>query len=97
MTLKELKQYLKAELPELEDMGDGKLSTYLGTVQSLDPCGKYHHLLSPNGMEPEDNCERYWSNLESAAESLNAWIENGDGDPCDVYLCMNGGKDNGRI
>ena len=92
-TIQELRKQLKMELPALEDQGDGKLSTYLGTVQTLDPCGRYHHVLSPNGATTE--CERFWANLEAAAASLNAWTEAGDSDGCDIFLCMSGGQSDG--
>lgn len=71
--------------PEEYD-GDGKFVEYLGSVMALDPCGRYHHCLSPNGVT--DRCERYWEALERAADRLGGWIENGEGDPCDVFFCL---------
>lgn len=66
--------------------GDGKRLEFLGTVMALDPCGRYHHCLSPNGVS--SRCEAYWEALERAAERLGGWIENGEGDPCDVFFCL---------
>ena len=59
---------------------------YLGSYLSLDPCGKYHHILSLNGVTKR--CERFWTNLEECAEELNAWIESGEGNGLDVFLCI---------
>jgi len=68
------------------EMDEGQyLSNFLGTYMSLDPCGKYHHFLSPNGVTKK--CERFWGNLEKSANELNMWIESGEGDPCDIFLC----------
>lgn len=60
---------------------------YLGTYMSLDPCGKYHHFLSPNGITKR--CENFWDNIEKACNKLNLWIEEGESDPCDIFLCKN--------
>jgi len=66
--------------------GDDYESCFLGTVFALDPCGRYHHaMLSPNGLTAR--CVAYWESLEKAAERLDMWIENGEGDPCDVFVC----------
>lgn len=59
---------------------------YLGSYMSLDPCGRYHHCLSPNGAT--DRCERFWEALERAADRLGGWIESGEGDPTDIFFCM---------
>ena len=73
---------------------DGQyLSSYIGSFMSLDPCGRYHHVLSPNGIS--DECVDFWESLESTAESMDCWIESGEGDPTDIYLCT--GIDNDRI
>jgi hypothetical protein len=60
-------------------------SNFLGSYMSLDPCGKYHHFLSPNGVTKK--CNQFWENLDRAASELNCWIESGEGDPCDIFLC----------
>lgn len=62
-------------------------TVYLGSFMYLDPCGRYHHILSPNGITSK--CERFWENLDSIAESMNMWIETGEGDPTDIFLCRN--------
>jgi hypothetical protein len=92
MNKREVKRYLKSIMPEMdevenlyEDEGIYK-SIYLGSFMSLDPCGKYHHILSPNGVT--SRCEAFWQRLENAASELNGWIETGEGDPTDIYFCM---------
>lgn len=82
----ELRAILRAERFYRQDRdGEEYASLYLGSVLSLDPCGRYHHVLSPNGATMR--CIRYWENLEETAEELGAWIETGEGDACNVYLC----------
>ena len=56
---------------------------FLGTVFALDPCGRYHHMLSPNGLTAK--CERFWESLERQLEKRGMWLESGEGDPCDQY------------
>lgn len=59
---------------------------YLGSYMSLDPCGRYHHCLSPNSAT--DRCERFWEAIEEAASRLGGWIEGGEGDPTDIFFCL---------
>ena len=59
---------------------------YIGSFMSLDPCGRYHHAISPNGLS--QRCERYWEALEKAAGRLGGWIESGEGDPTDIFFCL---------
>jgi hypothetical protein len=61
-------------------------SAYIGSYMSLDPCGRYHHCLSPNGAT--SRCEAFWEALEKAADRLGGWIEGGEGDPTDIYFCI---------
>ena len=71
----------------VEDCGDGRYkSCYLGSFMSLDPCGRYHHILSPNGSS--NRCEAYWKALDKAAYRLGGWIGSGEGDPTDIYFCL---------
>jgi hypothetical protein len=65
--------------------GEEYMANFLGTFMQLDPCGRYHHPLSPNGITKR--CSRYWENMEKAAQSLGMWLQEGEGDPCDIYLC----------
>ena len=100
MNYREIKRNLKADAADIlalpttaptngetvYDDGEGNIlaSFYLGSTLSLDPCGRYHHFLSPNGLTAR--CERYWENLERAAEELGLSITSGEGDPCDVFV-----------
>ena len=56
---------------------------FLGTVFALDPCGRYHHMLSPNGYT--NKCGRYWESLERQLEKRGMWLTSGEGDPCDQF------------
>jgi hypothetical protein len=94
MTKKELKKsiqrILKTEhFEKIEDYEDSNPfeAYYLGSSLSLDPCGKYHHVLSPNGITPK--CERFWNNLESVCNELNVWTDSLNEDGLDVFLCRN--------
>ena len=69
-----------------DDEDEQYVSNYLGSTFSLDPCGKYHHMLSPNGVTK--TCEKFWENLSQAAEDLGGWIESGEGDACDIFFCF---------
>ena len=61
-------------------------SVYIGSFLSLDPCGRYHHVLSPNGVTK--NCMQFWESLDKVASQLGGWIESGEGDPLDQYFCL---------
>ena len=90
MTFKEIKQSLKASIVDMEETenmdGEQIKTVFLGSYISLDPCGRYHHILSPNGYSAR--CERFWNSLERAAEELGGWIESGEGDPTDIFFSM---------
>jgi hypothetical protein len=73
------------EVESWDDNDNKYLSQYIGSFMSLDPCGKYHNILSPNNATLR--CERFWENLDSVASELNLWIESGEGDPTDIFLC----------
>lgn len=61
------------------------MSVYLGSYLDLDPCGRYHHILSPNGIKK--SCIAFWDRLESCAGELGCWLQSGEGDALDVFLC----------
>jgi hypothetical protein len=68
-----------------------KMSLYLGSVMSLMPSGKYYTAwANSNVTEGEANKgAAEWERMESAASELGAWIESGEGDPTDAFLCWN--------
>ena len=86
------RETMKQELIEALESGeeyqdyDGNhiKGAYLGTYMALDPCGRYHHALSPNGAT--DECLEYWETLEECADEIGAYITSGEGDPCDIYI-----------
>ncbi len=91
MTRKEIVKELKSLIPNMEFVpgqygGDARMSIYLGSYLSLDPCGRYHHILSLNGATKK--CEAYWARLDKAADEVGGWIESGEGDPTDIYFSM---------
>ncbi|MHA2220327.1 MAG: hypothetical protein ACXACY_30995 [Candidatus Hodarchaeales archaeon] len=67
------------------DEGDTYKSVYIGSWMYLDPCGRYHHVISPNGLT--QRCANFWESLDKAAERLNGWVECGEGDPTDIFFC----------
>lgn len=74
-------------LTEPEDFEDTRvLSFFWGKWMNLDPCGRYHHFLSPNGVKPE--CEAYWTDLDEAMDDVNfdGCVHVGDGDPTDIFI-----------
>lgn len=95
MTKKEMKKWLLEEKEKMEivdnnwkavfgDEPDKIKSVYLGSYMSLDPCGRYHHILSPNGVTKK--CLKFWEDLENVAESIKCYITVGEGDPTDIYM-----------
>lgn len=56
---------------------------YLGRVYNFDPCGKYHHLLSPNGVQKR--CIFAWEEFEQAIEKLGMATVSNEGDPTELY------------
>ena len=61
---------------------------YLGTVFNLFPSGKYYMPWCTNfSLEEASEDEKYREALEKIAQSFDGYIENGEGDPCDVYFC----------
>ena len=78
MDKKTMKKVLKGLIPKMEKVestfhADAYKSIFLGSYLSLDPCGKYHHFLSPNGVTKK--CENYWQRLEKAADKLVAGFQ----------------------
>ena len=74
------------EMEEFETMEGNVRGIFLGSFMSLDPCGRYHHFLSPNGLTEE--CEEFWETLHEAANEADGWIGDSDGDACDVFFYM---------
>ena len=88
MNMTEIKQFLESHIKDAigQTDGDGRTfkSVYLGSFMKLDPCGRYHHMLSPNGITKR--CEQFWESLEKVAEDLHGAISSGEGDQTDIYF-----------
>ena len=95
MNKKEIKEFIKSAMNDnvsVTDITDefenqSYKSVYLGTYMSLDPCGKFHHVLSPN--EITKRCEQFWNSMEKVAEELGGIIHESEGDGCDVIFSWN--------
>lgn len=78
---------LRADRGKMHLSEDGlTLSVFIGTVTALDPCGCYH----PFYEEAPAECVKYWDAIREAAEEAGMWIEHGEFDPIDVFLCCDG-------
>lgn len=91
MDRKTMKKNLKGLIPKMEkvegnDYEIGYMTIFLGSYLTLDPCGKYHHFLSPNGATKK--CEAFWERVEKAADEVGGWISSGEGDALDIFFCM---------
>lgn len=88
MNRTEIRQFLEASMKDAveqtDDEGRTFKSIYLGSFMMLDPCGKYHHMISPNGIT--ERCSQFWESLEKVAEELHGTISSGEGDPTDIYF-----------
>lgn len=58
---------------------------YLGSYMYLDPCGRFHHFLSPNGVTRK--CEDFWDSLDRQVSRRGLSLEGGEGDPTDIFVC----------
>jgi len=86
MTRREIRKTLARILREEKfSPVEGYECIYLGSFTDLDPCGRFHHILSPNGITKR--CIRFWDNLEECAQELGCWIEAGEWDGTDIFLC----------
>ena len=72
-------------MERVEDETGAYRAVYLGSAMALDPCGRYHAPMVPNGIT--DECVEYWEILDEAAEELGGWIQAGE-DPTDVFFCL---------
>jgi hypothetical protein len=68
------------------DTGYYVCRAYIGTVFTLDPCGRYHHVFTDDISDPDvENCYEFWQVLEETLDSYGLILESGD-DPCDVFV-----------
>jgi hypothetical protein len=61
-------------------------STYLGTVFSLIPSGKYYMPWCSNFTDEEAQADEEWLNkIDKEFTERNIVLINGEGDPCDLF------------
>jgi len=74
-----------------DEWNDSKyVSLYVGNILSIMPSGKYYMPFACSNIENvrevlQDEC--YREALESKLESLGLWMEAGEGDPLDTFIC----------
>lgn len=88
MSFDEIKrEFQDAEIIEDEE-GRKIKSVYLGFMPW--PSGKmYMPWATGNVSEDEiDKDAEWYDNLEAELEKIRAWLESGEGDPCDLYAVM---------
>lgn len=68
---------------------DGVMRCFLGTVFSLTPSGKYYTAFASGNVTDEEIAkdQLWWERMEDEAAGFDTWIESGEGDPCDIYIC----------
>jgi len=80
--------------------GERIKSAYVGTVFTLTPSGKYYtpwaHSNAIAGynakgepvIEPDVLRDQGWyEGVDDALAEYDAWLQAGEGDPCDLYVC----------
>lgn len=85
-----LKRWLKGKILDMELIEDvfdeNYYHVYIGSYFYLDPCGRYHHILSPNSVR--QSCINFWERLDEVAKELSGWITSGEGDATDIFFCL---------
>lgn len=78
------------DLPECTEGcdDDGHVgSSYLGSVMSLTPSGKFYMPWTTNQTADDvERDQRWFTALEAVASKYDGWIESGEGDPTDLYF-----------
>ena len=96
---------------ETDSEGNPVKRTFLGSVFSLFPSGKYYMPWANSNVNPCPRCkgkgcnfcshlgsreayedEIFGETLEKAAGKKEGWIESGEGDATDIFLCLPGGS-----
>lgn len=74
---------------ERTDDGDLIGFSFLGTVFALAPSGKYYTFWTTNQTEEDETeDEKFYQALNDVAEANGMYIENGEGDPCDIFASI---------
>ena len=69
--------------------GDTTGSSFLGSVFSIMPSGKYWTFWACSNVDQKEMMKDTAFNeaLELVANEHGYWIEAGEGDPCDLFIC----------
>ena len=68
---------------------DSYHGTYLGTVFAIMPSGKYYTCWTTNQTDDDELKDSIFMEvLEEVASQHGAWVENGENDPCDMFVCF---------
>lgn len=77
------------DLVEVEDeFGNKYLCDYLGSVMSVFPSGKFYMPWTSNQTIRDVWKDRAFAEaLEDVLESYGMWLQSGEGDPTDLFIC----------
>ncbi len=75
--------------PDPESPGVEIGRSFLGTVMSVLPSGKYYMPWCTNQTwRDEIKDSLFMEILEQVADGHDMWLESGEGDPCDLFVCV---------
>lgn len=89
-----IKEDLLAQLSQpdfcVEEFGQKRTETFIGTVSALTPSGKYYMPWACSNVTEREayRDEQWWAAFESIAESHGLYVTSGEGDPCDIMVGM---------
>jgi hypothetical protein len=69
--------------------------SFLGSVMVLTPSGKFYTPWACSNVTEDEahEDEDYWEALERIAADHDGWIESGEGDPTDIFFCLDAEKE----
>jgi hypothetical protein len=66
------------------------ISVYYGNILGINPSGKYYTCWTTNQTEEDVNEDSLtWETIEEKLSELNLWVESGEGDALDIFICGN--------
>jgi hypothetical protein len=66
------------------------IAVYYGNVLDLNPSGKYYMPWTSNQTEDDvDNDTVFWEEVEKVLSASDLWVESGEGDALDIFICGN--------
>lgn len=79
---------VEQDCSEWEDEGSTRFS-FLGTVFQIMPSGKYWTFWACGNMDQREMIKdtAFSKALENVAQKNGYWIESGEDDPCDIFIC----------